>query len=184
MNTYKNYIDLLRNILKNFDINEFDSIIKKILSNVYDEYYMNRNDKIYCLDNLYKKYDISRYNFIKKKYGIIKNENLIFKFNRYSKKSYIIKLLKDDMYVILEENETYDKVADDILQMSNIKNYKKYINNIYLEKFLSRLDCKVDEVEVEEEDFQIIKRTCHFPPCLNQIIGSNNYCSLHNKDMI
>ena len=70
--------------------------------------------------------------------------------------------------------------------MSNIKNYKKYINNIYLEKYLSRLDCKVDEVEVEEEDFQIkiVKRTCHFTPCLNQIIGSNNYCSLHNKNMI
>ena len=32
MNTYKNYIDLLRSILKNFDNNEFDSIIKKILS--------------------------------------------------------------------------------------------------------------------------------------------------------
>ena len=49
----------------------------------------------------------------------------------------------------------YDKVADNILQMSNTKNYKKCINNIYLEKYLSRLDCKVDEVEVEEEDFQI-----------------------------
>ena len=32
MNSYKNYIDLLRNILKNFDNNEFDSIIKKILN--------------------------------------------------------------------------------------------------------------------------------------------------------
>ena len=31
MNTYKNYIDLLRNILKNFDNNEFNDIIKKIL---------------------------------------------------------------------------------------------------------------------------------------------------------
>ena len=55
MNTYKNYIDLLRNILKNFDNNEFDSIIKKILSKIFDEYYINRNDKIYCIDNLYKK---------------------------------------------------------------------------------------------------------------------------------
>ena len=47
---------------------------------------MNRNDKIYCLDNLFKKYDISRYNFIKKKYGIVRNCNLIFRFNKYSKK--------------------------------------------------------------------------------------------------
>ena len=38
----------------------------------------------------------------------------------------------------------------------------------------------------EQADFQIkiIKRACYFPPCLNQIIGSDNYCSLHNKDMI
>ena len=88
-----------------------------------------------CIDNLYKKYNLSRYNHIKKKYGIVKDSKLIFRFNRYSKKSYIIKLLKDDFHVILE-NETYDKVADNILQMSNIKNYEKYINNIYLEKYL------------------------------------------------
>ena len=55
MNTYKNYIDLLRNILKNFD-NEFDSIIKKILSRIFDEYHINRNGKTYCIDNLYKKF--------------------------------------------------------------------------------------------------------------------------------
>ena len=58
MNTYENYIDLLRKILKNFDNNEFDSIIKKILSKIFDEYYIIRNDKIYCIDNLYKKYYI------------------------------------------------------------------------------------------------------------------------------
>ena len=86
MNTYKNYTDLLRNILKNFDNNEFDDVIKNILIKIFDEYYMNRNDKISCLDNLFKKYDISRYNFIKKKYGIGRNCNLIFRFNKYSKK--------------------------------------------------------------------------------------------------
>ena len=37
-----NYIDLLRNILKNFDNNEFN-VIKKILSTLFDDYYMNRN---------------------------------------------------------------------------------------------------------------------------------------------
>ena len=168
--------------MKNFD-DEFDNFIKKILSKIFDEYYMNRNNKIYCLDNLYKKHNLSRYNRIKKKYGVVKNNKLIFRFNRYSKKSYIIKLLKYDFHVILDENETYDKVADDILQMSNIKNYKKYINNIYLEKFLSRLDCKKD---CKDDDFEIkiLKKTCFYPPCLNQVIGSNNYCSLHNKDMI
>ena len=54
MNTYKNYIDLLRNILKNFDNDKFNDVIEKILSILFDEYYMNRNDKIYCVDNLYK----------------------------------------------------------------------------------------------------------------------------------
>ena len=37
---------------------------------------MNRNKYIWCIDNLYKKFYVGRYNFIKKKYGIIKNENL------------------------------------------------------------------------------------------------------------
>ena len=46
---------------------------------------MNRNSYIYGIDNLYKKFDKPKYHFIKKKYGIIKNENLIFRFNRYSK---------------------------------------------------------------------------------------------------
>ena len=93
MNTYKNYIDLLRNILKNFDNNEFTNVIKKILSKVFDEYYMNRNDKIYCIDNLYKKYYIGRYNRIKKKYGNVKNCKLIFRFNRYSKKKLYYKII-------------------------------------------------------------------------------------------
>ena len=59
MNNYKNYINLLRNILKNFDNNEFDDIIKNLLSKIFDNYFINRNDKIYCIDNLYKKYDLS-----------------------------------------------------------------------------------------------------------------------------
>ena len=74
------YIDLLRVIIKNFDIDnnpEFDDIIKKILSKIFDRYYLNRNDKyIYCIDSLYKKYNISRYNFIKKKYKLGKKIRL------------------------------------------------------------------------------------------------------------
>ena len=93
---------------------------------------MNKNKFIWCVDNLYKKYDISRYNFIKKKYKLGKNVKLIFRFNRYSKKAYIIKLLKDNFRVILDENETYDKVVDMILQKKGIKNYKRYIDNIFI----------------------------------------------------
>ena len=110
----------LRVIIKNFNNNEFDDVIKRILSKIFDDYYMNRNKYIWCIDNLYKKYDISKYNFIKKKYRVVKNENLIFRFNRYNKKAYIIKLLKENFGVILDENETYDNVADNILKI--IKN--------------------------------------------------------------
>ena len=153
MNTYKNYIDLLRNILKTFDNDKFNDVIEKILSTLFDEYYMNRNDKIYCIDNLYKKYDISRYNFLKKKYGVVKNKNLIFRFNKYSKKYYIIKLLKSNFHVILDENETYESVADMILQKNGIKNYKRYIDDMYIEKYFTYLNSK--KVDDKEDDFEI-----------------------------
>ena len=81
------YIDLSRNIVKNFNNNEFDDVTKKILSKIFDHYYLNRNDKyIYCIDNLHKMYDISRYNFIKKKYKLGKKSDFIYRFNRYNKK--------------------------------------------------------------------------------------------------
>ena len=138
MNNYKNYVDMLRNILKNFDNDKFNYVIKKILSTVFDDYYMNRNDKIYCIDNLYKKYDISRYSFIKKKYGVVKNNNLIFRLNKYSKKYYIIKLLKKNFHVILDEDETYESVANTILQTKGIKNYKRYIDNMFMNRKIDR----------------------------------------------
>ena len=42
------------------------------------------------------------------------------------------------------------------------------------------------EKNYEQDDFQIIlnKRFCYFMPCLNKIIGSNNYCHLHNIDSV
>ena len=113
----ENYIDLLRNILKNFD-NEFDDIIIRILNKIFDHYYNNGEKYIYCIDNLYKKYDISKYNFIKKKYKLSKKEDLIFRFNRYNKKYYIIKLLK--------EYDIDEMFAEEILE-NGIKNYKQYI---------------------------------------------------------
>ena len=151
------YIDLLRNFVKNFD-NEFDNIIKKILNKIFNNYYVNREKYIYCIDNLYKKYDISKYNFIKKKYGICKKEDLIFRFNRHNKKYYIIKLLK-------QNNIVNDLLAEEISKNDEIKNYKKYI----------------EDLNIDQEDFEIIlnKRICFYPLCLNKIIGSNNYCSNH-----
>ena len=157
MNNYKNYVDMLRNILKNFDNDKFNYVIKKILSTVFDDYYMNRNDKIYCIDNLYKKYDISRYNFIKKKYGVVKNNNLIFRFNKYSKKYYIIKLLKENFHVILDEDETYESVANTILQTKGIKNYKRYIDNMFMNRKIDR------NVFIEIELRKNTKEVCNKP---------------------
>ena len=90
------------------------------------------------------------------------------------------------MHVFLGENDAYRSIANNILKLNNIKNYKKYIHDIYLEKFLSRLDCKEDEEEEEEEDdfeIKILKRLCFYVPYMNEVIG-DNYCSIHNKDMI
>ena len=55
MNSYNNYINLIRNLM-NFD--EFDDIIIRILPKIFDDYYMNRFEKIYNIDNLFKRYDL------------------------------------------------------------------------------------------------------------------------------
>ena len=88
------------------------------------------------------------------------------------------------MYVILDKNESYNSIADKILQNNGIKNYKKHVENMFIEIYFENMnknDCKK-----EQDDFQIniIKRTCYFLPCLNSIIGSNNYCSLHNENSV
>ena len=51
-----NYIELLRNIIKNFDNREFDNVIKNILITLFDDYYINRNKYTWCIDNLYKNF--------------------------------------------------------------------------------------------------------------------------------
>ena len=152
----ESYIDLLRNILKNFD-NEFDDIIIRILNKIFDHYYNNREKYIYCIDNLYKKYDISKCNFIKKKYKLSKKEDLIFRFNRYNKKYYIIKLLK--------EYDIDEMFAEEVLE-NDIKNHKQYIA----------------ERDYNDNNFQIIlnKRYCNFIPCMNRIIGNCDYCYIHS----
>ena len=94
MNSYKDYMNLIRNILMNFDDNEFDHIIIIILLKIFDDYYMNRFEKIYNIDNLFRKYDLHRYELLKKKYKVTQNNKLIFRFRKYNKKEYIIKLLK------------------------------------------------------------------------------------------
>ena len=54
---------------------------------------------------------------------------MIYRFNRYSKRNYIKKLLRDHEYFYLDEyyDEDINKVSDNILQMHNIKNYKNIL---------------------------------------------------------
>ena len=55
MNSYKNYVDILRNILKNFsDTDEFDDIIKNILIKIFDIYYLKRDIQLHNIDNVLK----------------------------------------------------------------------------------------------------------------------------------
>ena len=93
MCSYKNYIDLLRCVLKNFD-NEFDHIIKNILAKIFDIYYLERDIPLYNIDNVFKKYNMDMYNLLSKKYTLTKSKKNIFIKHKYNKKEYIINLLK------------------------------------------------------------------------------------------
>ena len=94
MNGYKNYIDVLRNILKNINDNEFDDIIKYILIKVFDTYYLERDIQLYNIDNVFKRYNMNMYDLLCRKYVMTKSKTLIFIKHRYDKKEYIINLLK------------------------------------------------------------------------------------------
>ena len=68
MKNYKNYINVLRNILKNFDnSNEFNNTIKDILVKIFDVYYLERDIQLYNLDNVFKKYNNNMYNLLSRK---------------------------------------------------------------------------------------------------------------------
>ena len=115
------YIEILKNIIKNFnDDEDFILIIKTILIKIFDIYYLERNNQIYNLDNLFKKYNINLYNLLKQKYILTESKKLIFKKHKYNKKEYVIKLLKKNN-IVLNEGETYNNIANEILKKENIK---------------------------------------------------------------
>ena len=115
------YVEILKNILKNFNNDEdFILIIKIILIKIFDIYYLERNNQIYNLDNLFKKYNINMYNLLKQKYTLTESKKLIFKKHKYVKKEYVIKLLKNNN-IVLNKNETYSNIANEILKKENIK---------------------------------------------------------------
>ena len=72
-----------------------------------------------------------------------------------------------------------------------MENYKKYVEDMFMERYFERLNCKKDDSDskkisnVKKVDFNNIfgKKTCFYPPCLN-LVSADNYCSIHNKDMI
>ena len=108
-------------ILKNFNNDEdFILIIKIILIKIFDMYYLERNNQIYNLDNLFKNYNINLYNLLKQKYILTESKKLIFKKHKYNKKEYVIKLLKNNN-IVLNKNETYSNIANEILKKENIK---------------------------------------------------------------
>ena len=79
MKSYKNYVDVLRNILKHFsDTDEFDDIIKYIFIKVFDTYYLERDIQLYNIDNVFKKYNMNMYNLLSRKYVMKKSKKLIF----------------------------------------------------------------------------------------------------------
>ena len=94
MNSYKNCKDVLRHILKNFDDNEFNDIIKNILIKIFDIHYLERDIQLYNIDNVFKKYNMNMYHLLSRKYSLSKSKKRMFIKHKYDKKEYIINLLK------------------------------------------------------------------------------------------
>ena len=89
MDNYKNYINLIKSVLKNFtDLNYLQEFMEKILPLIFDEYLQNRDNKIYNIDNLFRIYYKDKYEILKNKYYVTVNDKLIFRFRRYDKKEY------------------------------------------------------------------------------------------------
>ena len=100
--------------------------------------------------------------------------------------------MRNHEYFYLDKDKNINTVVDNILEIKP-DNYKKYIEHLYLDKYLDKLQHKIDILNVEldlinnqeEDNFQIkiSKKICFYPPCLTEVVG-NNYCHLHDKDMI
>ena len=156
----KEYIEIFKKILKNFnDDEDFILIIKSILIKIFDIYYLERNIQTYNIDNLFKKYNTNLYNSLKQKYDMTTSQKLIFKKHKYIKKEYIIKLLKNNN-IILDKDESYNKIANEILKKENIKCYVSYVNDFVKNRIM------------------IESKICFHPPCLKKV-ENDNYCNIH-----
>ena len=136
MNGYKNCIHVLSSILEKFNDNQFDDIIKSILIKIFDIYYLERDIQKYNIDNVFKKYNMNMYNLLCRKYVMTKSKRLMFIKHRYDKREYIILLLKKNN-IVLNENETYKSIIDEILK-SDIECYTKYANDFCRNRLLNK----------------------------------------------
>ena len=164
MNSYKNYIDVLKHILKNFDGDEFDHIIKNILIKLFDIYYLERDIQLYNIDNVFKKYNMNMYNQLFREYPLTKSKKLIFIKHKYDKREYMINLLKKNKNLILEDDESYKSITNEILK-SNIDCYTKHINDVCSNRLLTKRKKAI---------------YCYHSPCFKKVID-DNYCS-NNQD--
>ena len=131
------YIEILKIILKNFNDNQFDDIIKNILIKIFDIYYLERDIQMHNIDNVFKKYNINMYNLLSRKYTLIKSKKLIFKKHKYDKREYIMFLLKKNN-IDLNEDESYKTIVDEIFK-NNINCYTKYINDYCRDRVLNKI---------------------------------------------
>ena len=162
----ENYIDLLRNIAKNFKYsNEFDDIIKNVLIKIFDIYYLDRDIQKYNIDNVFKKYNMNMYNLLKRKYILTKSKKLIFKKHKYDKREYIMFLLKKNN-IDLNEDESYKSIVDEILK-NDINCYTKFVKNYCRDGVFNKKDIKI----------------CFHPPCLKKV-ENDNYCNIHQDKKI
>ena len=141
-------------------------LLKIYYLKIFDVYYLERDIQPYNIDNIFKKYNMNMYNLLSRKCLLTKSKKLIFIKHKYDKKEYIINLLKKNKNFILEDNETYKSIADEILKNYNIDCYTKYIN----ESCINRLLNKKRKVVI-----------CFHPPCLKKVIN-DNYCPNHQDE--
>ena len=77
------------------------------------------------------------YNLLKRKYKLTESKKLLFKKHTYDKREYIMFLLKKNDF-ILNENETYRLIVDEILK-NDIKCYTKFIKNYCHDRILKSI---------------------------------------------
>ena len=92
---------------------------------------------------------------------------------------YVIKLLKQNVHVFLEQDEAYKSVAQKILKHDNIDCYAKFINEKYKDKYT--LDKPHYRYKWKDNVKLNTRMTCFHPTFLNYISTDNKYCINHQQ---